>query len=110
MFKTEGINMVLDHTTLHHHKFIYEKNHFLKAIEACKYLKSKYQRYRACPGGECFKTILEVLKENPMLKEDTCNTHPTECYLGSTLSFFRERRSINSEHFKGRIPYCPFSK
>lgn len=71
--ETEKVNMAVDHTALHLHNLIYEKNHYLKAIEACKYFKSKYQDIELVPEEELFKNIPEVLKSDLMLKEDPRN-------------------------------------
>lgn len=68
--ETENAKIPVDHTTLQLHNLMYEKNHYLKAIKACKDFKSKYPDIELVPEEEFFRDAPEELKGDPLLKED----------------------------------------
>eukprot|EP01018_Ginkgo_biloba_P030081 Gb_36956 [translate_table: standard] len=68
--ETESAKIPVDYTTLQLHNLMYEKNHYLKAIKACKDFKSKYPDIELVPEEDFFRNAPEELKGDPSLKED----------------------------------------
>jgi THO complex subunit 5 len=68
--ETENEKIHVDHTTLQLHNLMYEKNHYLKTIKACKYFKSKYPDIELVPEEEFCRDTPEELKGDPLSKED----------------------------------------
>jgi serine/threonine protein kinase len=57
--ETENAKIPVDHTTLQLHNLMYEKNHYLKTIKACKDFKSKYPDIELVPEEEFFRDTPE---------------------------------------------------
>eukprot|EP00252_Welwitschia_mirabilis_P025574 TRINITY_DN8050_c0_g1_i1.p1 TRINITY_DN8050_c0_g1~~TRINITY_DN8050_c0_g1_i1.p1 ORF type:complete len:833 (-),score=179.81 TRINITY_DN8050_c0_g1_i1:329-2782(-) len=68
--ETESAKGPLDHTTLQLHNLMYEKNHYLKAIKACKDFKSKYPDIELVSEEDFFKYAPDELKGDPSINED----------------------------------------
>ncbi|KAJ8505625.1 hypothetical protein OPV22_006511 [Ensete ventricosum] len=60
--ETEGAKGPVDTTTLQLHNLMYEKNHYLKAIKACKDFRSKYPDIELVPEEEFFSSAPEDIK------------------------------------------------
>ncbi|KAD6119128.1 hypothetical protein E3N88_10399 [Mikania micrantha] len=60
--ETEHAKAPVDFTTLQLHNLMYEKNHYVKAIKACKDFKSKYPDIELVPEEEFFKDAPEQIK------------------------------------------------
>ncbi|KAK9073362.1 hypothetical protein SSX86_007686 [Deinandra increscens subsp. villosa] len=60
--ETEHAKAPVDFTTLQLHNLMYEKNHYVKAIKACKDFKSKYPDIELVPEQEFFKDAPEQIK------------------------------------------------
>ena len=60
--ETEHAKAPVDFTTLQLHNLMYEKNHYVKAIKACKDFKSKYPDIDLVPEEEFFKEAPEQIK------------------------------------------------
>ncbi|XP_057853680.1 THO complex subunit 5A isoform X3 [Cryptomeria japonica] len=68
--ETENAKIPVDFTTLQLHNLMYEKNHYQKAIKACKDFKSKYPDIDLVSEEEFFRNAPEELKGDPLLKDD----------------------------------------
>lgn len=60
--ETERAKAPVDLTTLQLHNLMYEKNHYVKAIKACKDFKTKYPDIELVPEEEFFKDAPEEIK------------------------------------------------
>ncbi|ONK60850.1 uncharacterized protein A4U43_C08F23370 [Asparagus officinalis] len=60
--ETESAKAPVDFTTLQLHNLTYEKNHYMKAIKACKDFKSKYPDIELVPEKEFFASAPEDIK------------------------------------------------
>ncbi|KAJ0984521.1 hypothetical protein J5N97_002877 [Dioscorea zingiberensis] len=60
--ETDGAKGPVDFTTLQLHNLMYEKNHYLKAIKACKDFRSKHQDIDLVPEEEFFRSAPEDIK------------------------------------------------
>ncbi|XP_057974037.1 THO complex subunit 5A isoform X2 [Malania oleifera] len=60
--ETERAKAPVDFTTLQLHNLMYEKNHYVKAIKACKDFKSKYPDIELVPEEEYFRDAPEEIK------------------------------------------------
>ncbi|XP_059638056.1 THO complex subunit 5A [Cornus florida] len=60
--ETENAKAPVDFTTLQLHNLMYEKNHYVKAIKACKDFKSKYPDIELVPEEEFFRDAPEEIK------------------------------------------------
>lgn len=60
--ETESAKVPVDFTTLQLHNLMYEKNHYMKAIKACKDFKSKYPDIELVPEEEFFASASEDIK------------------------------------------------
>ncbi|XP_076912835.1 THO complex subunit 5A [Bidens hawaiensis] len=70
--ETEHAKAPVDFTTLQLHNLMYEKNHYVKAIKACKDFKSKYPDIELVPEEEFFKDAPEEIK-NSVLSNDSAH-------------------------------------
>ncbi|KAI3513107.1 hypothetical protein L1887_20433 [Cichorium endivia] len=70
--ETEHAKAPVDFTTLQLHNLMYEKNHYVKAIKACKDFKSKYPNIELVPEEEFFKNAPEDIK-NSVQSNDTAH-------------------------------------
>lgn len=64
--ETEAAKGPVDTTTLQLHNLLYEKNHYLKAIKACKDFRSKYPDIELVPEEEFFSSAPEEIKGKAM--------------------------------------------
>ncbi|KAK6130876.1 hypothetical protein DH2020_035394 [Rehmannia glutinosa] len=62
--ETERAKAPVDLTTLQLHNLMYEKNHYVKAIKACKDFKTKYPDIELVPEDEFFKDAPEEIKSS----------------------------------------------
>ncbi|XP_077212979.1 THO complex, subunit 5 [Tasmannia lanceolata] len=62
--ETESAKAPVDFTTLQLHNLMYEKNHYVNAIKACKDFKSKYPDIDLVPEEEFFNSAPEEIKGN----------------------------------------------
>lgn len=60
----------MDYTTLQLNNLLYQKNHYLKAISACKDFKSKYPDIELVPVEEFYKESPTEFKKDVSLKDD----------------------------------------
>ncbi|KAK1315124.1 hypothetical protein QJS10_CPA06g02389 [Acorus calamus] len=67
--ETERAKAPVDMTTLQLHNLIYEKNHYVKAIKACKDFKSRYPEIELVPEEEFLRDAPEGIKTG-VLSED----------------------------------------
>ncbi|KAL5982479.1 hypothetical protein ACLOJK_016551 [Asimina triloba] len=67
--ETERAKAPVDFTTLQLQNLMYEKNHYLKAIKACKDFKSKHPDIELVPEEEFFKSASEEIKERLLAKD-----------------------------------------
>lgn len=68
--ETERAKAPVDFTTLQLHNLMYEKNHYVKAIKACKDFKSKHPDIELVPEEEFFRDAPEEIK-NTVISTDT---------------------------------------
>ncbi|KZV54577.1 THO complex subunit 5 [Dorcoceras hygrometricum] len=68
--ETERAKTPVDFTTLQLHNLMYEKNHYVKAIKACKDFKTKYPDIDLVPEEEFFSDASEEIKR-PVLSTDS---------------------------------------
>ncbi|XP_075483986.1 THO complex subunit 5B [Primulina tabacum] len=68
--ETERAKTPVDFTTLQLHNLMYEKNHYVKAIKACKDFKTKYPDIDLVPEEEFFSDATEEIK-SPVLSTDS---------------------------------------
>ncbi|GFP96371.1 THO complex subunit 5b [Phtheirospermum japonicum] len=64
--ETERAKAPVDLTTLQLHNLMYEKNHYVKAIKACKDFKTKYTDIELVPEEEFFKDAPEDIKSSAL--------------------------------------------
>ena len=67
--ETESAKAPVDFTTLQLHNLMYEKNHYMKAIKACKDFKSKYPDIDLVPEEEFFASAPEDIKGKAMAND-----------------------------------------
>lgn len=67
--ETEKAKAPVDFTTLQLHNLMYEKNHYMKAIKACRDFKSKYPDIELVPEEEFFSSATEEIKGNTLSKD-----------------------------------------
>ncbi|XP_027094181.2 THO complex subunit 5B-like [Coffea arabica] len=70
--ETERAKAPVDFTTLQLHNLMYEKNHYVKAIKACKDFKSKYPDIELVPEEEFFRDAPEDIKSS-VISNDTAH-------------------------------------
>lgn len=68
---TEAAKGPLDYITLGLHNLLYEKNHYLKAINSCKDFKSKYPDIELVAKEEFFRDAPGDMKGDPVLRTDS---------------------------------------
>ncbi|XP_043709413.1 THO complex subunit 5B-like [Telopea speciosissima] len=71
--ETERAKPPVDFTTLQLHNLLYEKNHYLKAIKACKDFKSKHPDIELVPEEEFFSSGPEDIKGTVMSNDSSHN-------------------------------------
>lgn len=71
--ETESAKAPVDFTTLQLHNLMYEKNHYLKAIKACKDFKSKHPDIQLVPKEEFFRDAPEDIKKSVMSNDSAHN-------------------------------------
>ncbi|CAA0840671.1 THO complex subunit 5B [Striga hermonthica] len=64
--ETERAKAPVDLTTLQLHNLMYEKNHYVKAIKACKDFKTKYPDIELVPEEDFFKDVTEDIKSSTL--------------------------------------------
>ncbi|KAI3460226.1 hypothetical protein Pfo_016889 [Paulownia fortunei] len=69
--ETERAKAPVDLTTLQLHNLMYEKNHYVKAIKACKDFKTKYPDIELVPEEEFFKDAPEEIKSSILSPDST---------------------------------------
>ncbi|KAL0291830.1 UNVERIFIED_CONTAM: THO complex subunitB [Sesamum radiatum] len=69
---TERAKAPVDLTTLQLHNLMYEKNHYVKAIKACKDFKTKYPDIELVPEEEFLRDAPEDIKSSAL---STDNAH-----------------------------------
>ncbi|KAH6823157.1 THO complex [Perilla frutescens var. hirtella] len=69
---SERAKAPVDLTTLQLHNLMYEKNHYVKAIKACKDFKTKYPDIELVPEEEFFRDAPEEIK-SPVLSTDSAH-------------------------------------
>ncbi|KAF6143996.1 hypothetical protein GIB67_017604 [Kingdonia uniflora] len=67
--ETEQAKTPVDFTSLQLHNMLYEKNHYVKAIKACKDFKSKYPDIELVPEKEFFSNAPQEIKASVMSKD-----------------------------------------
>ncbi|KAJ7966613.1 THO complex, subunit [Quillaja saponaria] len=67
--ETERAKAPVDFTTLQLHNLMYEKSHYVKAIKACKDLKSKYPDIELVPEEEFFRDAPEEIVASILSKD-----------------------------------------
>lgn len=67
--ETESAKAPVDFTTLQLHNLMYEKNHYLKAIKACKDFRSKYPDIELVSEEEFFSTAPEDIKGKVLVSD-----------------------------------------
>ncbi|XP_047960714.1 THO complex subunit 5A isoform X2 [Salvia hispanica] len=70
--ESERAKAPVDLTTLQLHNLMYEKNHYVKAIKACKDFKTKYPDIELVPEEEFFRDAPEEIK-SPELSTDSAH-------------------------------------
>ncbi|XP_042049285.1 THO complex subunit 5B-like [Salvia splendens] len=70
--ESERAKAPVDMTTLQLHNLMYEKNHYVKAIKACKDFKTKYPDIELVPEEEFFRDAPEEIK-SPVLSTDSAH-------------------------------------
>ncbi|KAG9129537.1 hypothetical protein Leryth_025088 [Lithospermum erythrorhizon] len=70
--ETERAKAPVDFTTLQLHNLMYEKNHYVKAIKACKDFKSKYPDIELVPEEEFLRDAPEEIKTS-VISTDTAH-------------------------------------
>ncbi|KAI5077768.1 hypothetical protein GOP47_0007592 [Adiantum capillus-veneris] len=68
--ETEAAKLPVDYTTLQLNNLLYEKNHYLKAISACKDFKSKYPYIELVPAEDFYRDAPAEFHNDPILRED----------------------------------------
>lgn len=71
--ETEHAKAPVDFTTLQLQNLMYEKNHYVKAIKACKDFKSKYPDIDLVPEEEFFRDAPEDIKNSVISKDSAQN-------------------------------------
>ncbi|KAI8549923.1 hypothetical protein RHMOL_Rhmol06G0062900 [Rhododendron molle] len=71
--ETESAKAPVDFTTLQLHNLMYEKNHYLKAIKACKDFKSKHPDIQLVPEEEFFRDAPEDIKKSVISNDSAHN-------------------------------------
>lgn len=71
--ETEHAKAPVDFTTLQLQNLMYEKNHYVKAIKACKDFKSKYPDIELVPEEEFFRDAPEDIKNSVISKDSAQN-------------------------------------
>ncbi|KAL6521916.1 hypothetical protein OROMI_031793 [Orobanche minor] len=69
--ETERAKAPVDLTTLQLHNLMYEKNHYVKAIKACKDFKTKYPDIELVPEEEFLKDAPEEIKTSKLSTDST---------------------------------------
>lgn len=67
--ETERAKAPVDFTTLQLHNLMYEKNHYVKAIKACKDFRSKYPDIELVSEEEFFRDAPEDIKGKTLSKD-----------------------------------------
>lgn len=67
--ETESAKAPVDFTTLQLHNLMYEKNHYLKAINTCRDFRSKYSDIELVPEEEFLKNAPEDIKEKVLASD-----------------------------------------
>jgi THO complex subunit 5 len=68
--ETEAAKLPVDYTTLQLNNLLYQKNHYIKAINACKDFKSKYPDIELVPEEEFFQNAPLEFQNDPDLRND----------------------------------------
>ncbi|WVZ18258.1 hypothetical protein V8G54_005580 [Vigna mungo] len=71
--ETERAKAPVDFTTLQLHNLMYEKNHYVKAIKACKDFKSKYPDIDLVPEEEFFRDAPQDIKDSVLSNDAAHN-------------------------------------
>lgn len=68
--ETEAAKLPVDYTTLQLNNLLYQKNHYLKAISACKDFKSKYPDIELVPVEDFYKEAPTEFKKDVSSRDD----------------------------------------
>lgn len=68
--ETETAKAPVDFTTLQLHNLMYEKNHYLKAIKACKDFRSKHPDIELVPEEEFFASAPKEIRGDYVSKDN----------------------------------------
>ncbi|XP_057469198.1 THO complex subunit 5A isoform X1 [Actinidia eriantha] len=71
--ETERAKAPVDFTTLQLHNLMYEKNHYVKAIKACRDFKSKHPDIQLVPEEEFFSDAPEDIKSSVISNDSAHN-------------------------------------
>ncbi|KAL3514529.1 hypothetical protein ACH5RR_027246 [Cinchona calisaya] len=71
--ETERAKAPVDFTTLQLHNLMYEKNHYVKAIKACKDFKSKYPDIELVPEEDFFRDAPDDIKTSVISNDSVHN-------------------------------------
>ena len=98
--ETEKAKAPVDFTTLQLHNLTYEKNHYLKAIKACRDFRSKYPSIELVSEEEFFRDAPDDIKggvlssdgaQDLMLKRLNYEFHQVCSISGEFMFFFTFR-------------------
>lgn len=89
--ESERAKAPVDLTTLQLHNLMYEKNHYVKAIKACKDFKTKYPDIELVPEEEFFRDAPEEIK-SPVLSSDSAHN-----LMLKRLNYELSQASLNNE-------------
>ncbi|OVA15826.1 THO complex [Macleaya cordata] len=94
--ETERAKAPVDFTTLQLHNLMYEKNHYVKAIKACKDFKSKHPDIELVPEEEFFSSAPEDIKQKTMSNESTHDLMLKRLHF----ELFQQRKELCKLHEK----------
>ncbi|XP_012838725.1 PREDICTED: THO complex subunit 5A isoform X1 [Erythranthe guttata] len=105
--ETERAKAPVDLTTLQLHNLMYEKNHYVKAIKACKDFKTKYTDIELVPEEEFFTGAPEEIKSS-VLSTDTAHDLMMkrlnyELFQRKELCKLREKLEVQKKSLQGTI-------
>lgn len=105
--ETEHAKAPVDFTTLQLHNLMYEKNHYVKAIKACKDFKSKYPDIELVPEEEFFRDAPEEIKNSVQSSDSAHNLMLKrlnyELYQRKELSKLHEKMEVQKKILQDTI-------
>ena len=72
--ETEAAKLPVDYTTLQLNNLLYQKNYYIKAINACKDFKSRYPDIELVPEEDFFRDVPLDSMKDPDPREDAHKT------------------------------------